>query len=102
MSISNVGNWESVTGLFKTDDETCTPPLRLQPSASVVSKFFSTVHNHLTSFPRSPQPTYTIISLFENLDKACEMTVFPQPNAPGIAVVPPCTQLHGFYITDVR
>lgn len=33
------------------------------------------------------------MSLLENLDIACEITVFPQPNAPGIAVVPPCTQL---------
>ena len=32
-------------------------------------------------------------SLLEYLDKDCEMTVFPQPNAPGIAVVPPCTHL---------
>ena len=39
--------------------------------------------------PRSPHPTYMMISLFENLDNACEMTVFPQPNAPGMAVVPP-------------
>ncbi len=35
-----------------------------------------------------------MISLFEYFDKACEMTVFPQPNAPGMAVVPPCTQLY--------
>jgi hypothetical protein len=34
-----------------------------------------------------------MMSLFENFDSACEMTVFPQPKAPGIAVVPPCTQL---------
>jgi hypothetical protein len=34
-----------------------------------------------------------MISLFENLDSACEMTVFPQPKAPGMAVVPPCTHL---------
>jgi hypothetical protein len=35
-----------------------------------------------------------MISLFENLDTACEITVLPQPNAPGMAVVPPCTHLH--------
>lgn len=35
-----------------------------------------------------------MILLLENLDKACEMTVFTHPKAPGIAVVPPCTQLH--------
>lgn len=34
-----------------------------------------------------------IMSLLENFDKAWEITVLPQPNAPGIAVVPPCTQL---------
>lgn len=45
------------------------------------------------SLPLSPQPTYTMISLLENLDKAWEMTVFPQPKAPGIAVVPPWTHL---------
>ena len=36
-----------------------------------------------------------MMSLFENLERACEMTVLPQPKAPGIAVVPPCTQLEG-------
>lgn len=45
------------------------------------------------SFPRSPQPTYTITSELENLDKLCEITVFPHPKAPGMAVVPPKTQL---------
>ena len=35
-----------------------------------------------------------IMSLFEYLDSACEITVLPQPKAPGIAVVPPCTQLY--------
>jgi len=45
-----------------------------------------------------------MMSLFENFERACEMTVFPQPKAPGMAVVPPCTQLNkvktrsGFYI----
>ena len=32
-------------------------------------------------------------SLFENFDSDCEMTVLPQPNAPGTAHVPPCTHL---------
>lgn len=32
-------------------------------------------------------------SELEYLDKACEMTVLPQPKAPGMAVVPPWTQL---------
>lgn len=45
------------------------------------------------SFPLSPHPTYIITSEFENLDKLCEMTVLPQPKAPGIAVVPPRTHL---------
>ena len=49
-----------------------------------------------------------MMSLFENLDSACEMTVLPQPKAPGMAVVPPCTQLlesvHALHIefSDVR
>ena len=30
---------------------------------------------------------------FEYFERACEMQVLPQPKAPGIAVVPPCT--HG-------
>lgn len=33
-------------------------------------------------------------SLLEYLDKDWEITVFPHPKAPGIAVVPPWTQLH--------
>lgn len=33
-------------------------------------------------------------SLLEYFERDCEITVFPQPNAPGIAVVPPCTHLH--------
>ena len=32
-------------------------------------------------------------SLLEYLDSDCEMTVLPQPKAPGMAVVPPCTHL---------
>lgn len=57
--------------------------------------------DHLTSaisLPRSPQPTYTITSEFEYLDKAWDITVFPQPKAPGMAVVPPCTQLNRYNI----
>lgn len=41
------------------------------------------------SLPRSPHPTYIMMSLFENLEIACEITVLPAPNAPGMAVVPP-------------
>ena len=41
------------------------------------------------------------MSLFENLDNACEMTVLPHPNAPGIAVVPPCTQLGALSVVPV-
>ena len=33
------------------------------------------------------------MSLLENFDNDCEMTVLPQPNAPGTAHVPPCTHL---------
>ena len=43
------------------------------------------------------QPTYIIISELEYFDKDWEITVFPQPKAPGIAVVPPCTQLNFAY-----
>ena len=32
-------------------------------------------------------------SELEYLDRDCEMTVLPQPKAPGMAVVPPCTHL---------
>ena len=32
-------------------------------------------------------------SELEYFDSDCEMTVLPQPNAPGMAVVPPWTQL---------
>ena len=46
------------------------------------------------SFPLSPHPTYIITSLLEYLESDWEMTVFPHPKAPGIAVVPPCTHLH--------
>ena len=35
-------------------------------------------------------------SLLEYLDSDCEMTVLPQPKAPGMAVVPPCTHLKGW------
>ena len=45
------------------------------------------------SFPLSPQPTYTIASELENLERDWEITVLPHPKAPGIAVVPPWTHL---------
>lgn len=32
-------------------------------------------------------------SELEYLERDCEITVFPHPKAPGIAVVPPCTHL---------
>lgn len=32
-----------------------------------------------------------MMSLLENLDTLCEMTVLPQPKAPGMQTVPPCT-----------
>lgn len=41
-----------------------------------------------------------MISLFENFDRACEITVFPQPKAPGIAVVPPWTHLHVVSVSE--
>ena len=34
-------------------------------------------------------PTYIMTSLLENLETDCEMTVLPQPKAPGMATVPP-------------
>lgn len=41
------------------------------------------------SFPLSPHPTYIMTSELENLERDWEITVLPQPKAPGIAVVPP-------------
>ena len=41
------------------------------------------------SFPRSPQPTYTMMSAFDHLERVCCTTVFPLPNGPGTAAVPP-------------
>ena len=32
-------------------------------------------------------------SELENFERLCDITVLPQPKAPGIHVVPPCTQL---------
>lgn len=62
------------------------------PSISTVSSGKS-LNTSDISLPRSPQPTYMMTSEFEYLDKAWEMTVLPQPKAPGMAVVPPCTHL---------
>lgn len=39
-------------------------------------------------------------SELEYLDKACEITVFPQPKAPGMAVVPPWTQLEILFFVN--
>merc|ERR1712187_509416 len=58
------------------------------PSIIVVSSGKS-VNTSAISFPRSPQPTYTTQSALEYLDKAWEITVLPQPKAPGTAAVPP-------------
>lgn len=41
-------------------------------------------------------------SEFENLDKLWEITVLPQPKAPGIAVVPPSTHLKTTKITTTK
>ena len=41
------------------------------------------------SFPLSPQPMYTIISLSAHLASCCCVTVFPLPKGPGIAAEPP-------------
>lgn len=58
----------------------------------VSHKIYSTLTSAI-SFPRSPHPTYTMASEFENLDSDWEITVFPHPKAPGTAHVPPCTDL---------
>src|SRR6185437_9980694 len=41
------------------------------------------------SFPRSPHPTYTMIVLSLHFASCCWETVFPEPNGPGMAAVPP-------------
>src|SRR3989304_3602726 len=41
------------------------------------------------SLPRSPQPTYTTMSLLENLAMLCSTTVLPVPKPPGTMAVPP-------------
>ncbi len=41
------------------------------------------------SLPRSPHPMYTTISASDHLASCCWVTVFPVPNAPGMAAVPP-------------
>jgi hypothetical protein len=38
----------------------------------------------------------------EYLERDCEMTVLPQPKAPGMAVVPPCTQLQTLLIVVIE
>lgn len=43
------------------------------------------------SLPRSPHPTYTITSEFEYFERLWDMTVLPQPKAPGTQHVPPLT-----------
>jgi len=62
-----------------------TPSMRVSNSG----KSFNT---SAISFPRSPHPTYTMMSELDYLESDCEMTVLPQPNAPGTALVPPNTE----------
>ena len=62
------------------------------PSTVVVSSGKSDSTSAI-SLPRSPHPTYTMHEVLEYLDSAWEMHVLPQPNAPGIAQVPPSTEL---------
>ncbi len=41
------------------------------------------------SLPRSPQPTYTMMSASAHLASWCWTTVLPEPNGPGMHAVPP-------------
>ena len=61
------------------------------PSGNVIVSSGNSARTSAISFPRSPHPTYTMPSLLEYLDSACEITVLPQPKAPGMAHVPPST-----------
>ena len=52
-------------------------------------KVGNSVRTSVISFPRSPQPMYTIRSASHHFAIACCVIVFPVPNPPGIAAVPP-------------
>jgi len=58
----------------------------------IVSNSGKSFNTSAISFPRSPHPTYTMMSELDYLESDCEMTVLPQPNAPGTALVPPNTE----------
>jgi hypothetical protein len=62
------------------------------PSTVVVSSGKSDSTSAI-SLPRSPHPTYTMQEVLEYLDSAWEMHVLPHPKAPGMAHVPPSTDL---------
>jgi len=47
------------------------------------------VRTSVISFPRSPHPMYTTIFASHHFASWCSETVFPVPNPPGIAAVPP-------------
>ena len=59
-----------------------------RPSLVVMVSWGKSIRTSAISLPRSPQPTYTMPSLLLYLDRAWEMTVLPQPKAPGMAHVP--------------
>ena len=66
----------------------------MMPISFPFSSVFSSGNSYSTSaisFPRSPHPTYTMQFVFAYFDSACEITVFPHPNAPGMQHVPPST-----------
>ena len=62
--------------------------IKLRPVAGSINSGNS-FRTAVISFPRSPQPIYTIISASHHLAIACWVMVFPVPNPPGMATVPP-------------
>lgn len=55
----------------------------------VIDSYGNSFKTSAISLPLSPQPTYIMTYELEYFDSACEMTVLPQPNAPGMEQVPP-------------
>ena len=53
------------------------------------TRFGKSSSTSVISFPRSPQPIYTMISASLHLASWCCVMVFPVPKPPGMAAVPP-------------
>ena len=62
--------------------------IKLSPVLGSLSSGNS-LRTSVISFPRSPQPTYTTISVSPHLATWCWTTVLPAPNGPGTAAAPP-------------